>query len=221
VSHYPVFLDLRGRAALVVGGGDVAFRKIESLLRAEARVKVVAPSVVAPIRELADRDVVTIVARPYAPEDVRGFQLVVAATDDHDVNRAVSRDARQAGVLVNVVDSPELSSFIAPAVLERGDLRIAVSTSGAVPAFAAYVRDEIAEAIGPEYAVALAILRGVRRRLSSESLSLDERRRILRGLAEGGLVARVRAGDRPAIDGLLASAVGRGLTLATLGVEVG
>ena len=221
MSHYPAFLDLRGRAVLVVGGGDVARGKIEALLRAEARVQVVAPSVVEPIERLAERGAVTIVARPYGPQDVRGFQLVVAATDDAEVNRAVSADARRAGVLVNVVDSPELSTFIAPAVLTRGDLQLAVSTSGGSPAFAAFVRDRLAELIGPEYGVALTILRGVRNRLRSEALPLPERKRILRGLAEAGLVDRVRAGDRVAIDGLLESIVGRGSTLEALGVDLG
>lgn len=133
MSYYPVFLNLRERPALVVGGGDVARWKIEGLLPTGARVTVVAPRVVEPIHRLVTEGVVALVARAYAAEDVRGFHLVVAATDDPDVNQSVSADAERAGVLVNVVDRAELSSFIAPAVFAHGDLQIAVSTSGASP----------------------------------------------------------------------------------------
>jgi siroheme synthase-like protein len=217
VSYYPVFLDLRGRPCLVVGGGGVAHRKIVGLLRAEAAVQVVAPAVVDSIEELAARGELTIIARPYASEDVRGFQLVVAATDEPEVDRRVSADAREAGVLVNVVDAPELSQFIAPAVLERGDLQIAVSTSGASPAFAVFVRDRVAAAIGPEFATSLAILRRVRERLRSHTM--EDRRRIQQVIAEGGLAERVRRRDHAGIDELLRAALGEGATLRDLGVE--
>ena len=145
VSYYPVFLDLRGRPCLVVGGGAVAHAKIVGLLRAGATVTVVARTVVEAIEAFAARGEVTIVSRPYASEDIRGFGLVVAATDQPEVNRRVAGDARSANALVNVVDAPEISRFIAPAVLERGDLQVAVSTSGVSPAFAAFVRDRVAD----------------------------------------------------------------------------
>ncbi len=218
MSYYPVFLDLRGRPCLVVGGGSIAHGKIVGLLRAGATVQVVAPSVDETVAALARRGEVTVVTRPYAAEDVRGFQLVVAATDQPEVNRRVSSDARQAGALVNVVDSPELSQFIAPAVLERGDLQVAVSTSGRSPAFAVFVRDRIADLIGPEFATALTILARVRERVRTRSM--DDRRRIQRAIAEGGLTDRVRRRDRAGIDSLLRAALGEGATLRDLGVEL-
>ncbi len=156
----------------------------------------------------------------YAPGDLRGFRLVIAATDDPEVNRSVAADAERAGVLVNVVDRAELSSFIAPAVLARGDLQIAVSTSGGSPSFAAFVRDRLRVDIGPEFGVALSILRRVRDRLRSDARSNADRRRILHALAEAGLVDRVRTKDRAGIDALLASLAGDGMTLASLGVEL-
>ena len=220
MSYYPVFLNLRERPALVVGGGDVARGKIEGLLRTGARVTVVAPRVVEPIHRLVTEGVVALVARAYAADDVRGFHLVVAATDDPDVNRSVSADAERAGVLVNVVDRAEISSFIAPAVLAHGDLQIAVSTSGASPAFAVFVRDRLRADIGSEYGVALSILRRVRERLRSDARSIADRRRIPRDLAEAGLVDRVRTKDRAGIDTLLASLAGDGMTLEALGVEL-
>jgi precorrin-2 dehydrogenase/sirohydrochlorin ferrochelatase len=221
VSYYPVFLDLRGRAGLVVGGGDVAHGKIDGLLRAAARVTVVAPRVAEAVQRLAARGRVTLVARPYDSQDVRGFQVVVAATDDPEVNRRVADDAQRAGVIVNVVDDAEQSTFIAPAVLERGDLQIAVSTAGASPSFAVYLRDRLAAQIGPEYGVALAILRKVRQRLRAEQRTMAERRRILRKLADAGLVDHVRSKDRSGIEELLHSAAGESWTLDALGVDLG
>jgi precorrin-2 dehydrogenase / sirohydrochlorin ferrochelatase len=218
VSYYPMFLDLRGMPCLVVGGGSIAHGKIVGLLRAGATVQVVAPSVDETVATLARRGEVTVVTRPYAAEDVRGFQLVVAATDQPEVNRRVSSDARQAGALVNVVDSPELSQFIAPAVLERGDVQVAVSTSGRSPAFAVFVRDRIGDLIGPEFATALTILARVRERVRTRSM--DDRRRIQRAIAEGGLTDRVRRRDHAGIDGLLRAALGEGATLRDLGVEL-
>jgi precorrin-2 dehydrogenase/sirohydrochlorin ferrochelatase len=198
----------------------VARGKIEGLVRAGARVTVVAPRAVEGIHRLVTEGVVALIARGYVRDDVRGIQLVIAATDDHDVNRSIAADAGRAGALVNVVDCAELSTFIAPAVLAQGDLQIAVSTSGASPAFAAFVRDQIRRDIGPEFGVALAILRCVRDRLRSDARSSADRRRILRGLAEAGLVERVRTKDRAGIDRLLASFAGDGTTLAALGVEL-
>jgi precorrin-2 dehydrogenase / sirohydrochlorin ferrochelatase len=218
VSYYPVFLDLRGRPCLVVGGGSIAHGKIAGLLRAGAVVRIVAPSVDETVAALARRGEVTLVTRSYAAQDLRGVQLVVAATDQPEVNRRVSSDARQAGVLVNVVDSPELSQFIAPAVLERGGLQVAVSTSGSSPAFAAFVRDRIADLVGPEFATALTILARVRERVRARSM--DDRRRIQRAIAEGGLTDHVRRRDRAGIDGLLRAALGEGTTLRDLGVDL-
>ncbi len=179
---------------------------------------VVARTVVEAIEALAARGEVTIVSRPYASEDIRGFGLVVAATDQPEVNRRVAGDARSANALVNVVDAPEISRFIAPAVLERGDLQVAVSTSGVSPAFAAFVRDRVADVIGPEFSTALAILGRVRERLRSRSM--EDRRRIQRAIAEGGLAERIRRRDRAGIESLLRAALGEGTTLRDLGVEL-
>jgi len=222
VSYYPAFLDLTDLSVVVVGGGEVARGKIEGLLRSGARVKVVARRAVDGVRALGGLTTVELHLRDYEAADVAGARIVVAATDDRDVNRRVSEDATRAGALVNVVDDPELSSFIAPAVLERGELQVAVSTSGGSPAFAVFVRDEIAERIGPEYGVALTVLRRVREKLrATPGSSIAERKRILRVLAEAGLVDRVKAKDPAGVDELLRMIPGAVMTLETLGVELG
>ena len=222
MSYYPAFLDLTGQPVLVVGAGEVASGKIRALVAAGARAKVVARDAIDAVRGLAGGGEIELHLRAYESADAGGMRVVIAATNDAELNGRISADARRAGALVNVVDAPRLSTFIAPAVLERGDLTVAVSTTGASPAFAVFVRDEIAASIGPEYGVALSVLRKVREKLRAEpNSSIADRKRILRALAEAGLVERVKAKDRAGVDELLRSIPGGGMTLATLGVELG
>lgn len=220
MAYYPVFLDLRERAVLVVGAGDVACRKVEGLLRAGARVTVVAPEISPVLRAFAERGRIAIEARDYRTGDLRGFDLAIAATDEGDVQAAIAREAREEKVWLNVVDVPERCDFIAPALLERGPLQIAVGTSGAAPALAAALRDRVAAMLGEELEIVLEIHRRVRDRLKREEPSLERRGRILRALADAALDAPVRAGDRASVDRILEAVVGETFSLASLGIEL-
>jgi siroheme synthase-like protein len=155
---YPVHLILEGRRCLVVGGGRVAARKAESLLASAAVVHVVAVEVGEEMRALP----VTIDERAYRHGDADGYRLVVTATDDPEVNRAVYLDAEAAGVWVNGADDPAHCSFTLPSVLRRGDLVVTVATSGRSPALARWLRDKLAEDIGPEYELLLGLLADAR-----------------------------------------------------------
>lgn len=221
MAYYPVFLNLSGQRCLVVGGGAVAQRKVEGLLRAGAEVRVIAPELSQALRRLAEERRIEHAARAYQPGDLSGAFLVIAATDDEDVNRSVAAEAREVGTLVNVVDEPELCSFIAPAVLQRGELQVAVSTAGAAPALGARLRDRLSEAIGPEYELVVVLLRSARALLRSERRPNRERRRILRALAASDLPERLRSGDHEGIDRLLAQTLGPGVTLARLRAPLG
>jgi siroheme synthase-like protein len=160
--HYPVFLDLRGRRCVVVGGGAVAERKVEGLLAAEAVVTVVSPMVTETLHGLAAAGRIRHVARPYRAGDVAGAQLAFVASDDRAVNAEVARDGRAAGVWVNAADDPPCCDFILPAVMRRGGVVVAVGTGGASPAVAAVVRDEIAGGIGEDWAALLEVAADVR-----------------------------------------------------------
>ena len=140
---YPIFLLVEGKTCVIVGGGSVAVRKVRDLLECRARVTVVAESPFPAMVEMADRGQITLHARRFATEDVRGAFLVFAATDDDRVNAEVSDACRQAGNLVNAVDDPGRSDFISGAVVQQGPLRIAVSTSGCSPKLAARIRREL------------------------------------------------------------------------------
>ena len=218
MAYIPIFLDVTGRECVVVGGGEVAARKVESLLEAGARVTVVSPHLSPPLESLAANGSMTHIARDYQRGDIRGCVLVYAATDDPKLHRELAVEARALGIPVNVVDVPELCTFIAPAVVKRGALQIAISTGGASPAFAARLRRELENRFGTEYARTLEVLRAARRRLHSDEIDPAERMRRLKALAESALPAAIAAGDVAAIDRILATHLGDGVSLAALGL---
>jgi precorrin-2 dehydrogenase/sirohydrochlorin ferrochelatase len=188
---YPIVFDLSGRLAVVVGGGEVALRKARALADAGAQVRVVAPELAPGFAE--DRRFECVAAR-YEKRRLEGALVAVAATDDEAVNRRVAQDARAAGVLVNVVDRPELCDFIVPAQVRRGSLVVAVSTGGAAPALAKRLRERLEKEFGPEYATYLAVLREVREDLKRRNVAPETRRRIFERLTEDDLLAAARGG---------------------------
>ena len=150
---YPIYVDLAERAVLVVGGGSVAARKVASLLEREIRTTVVALEVCPELQSQAtDNPNLVINQRGYRSADLENHCLVISATSDPELNRTVADDAARAGLFCNVVDQPQLCTFHVPAVVRRGLLQIAVSTSGASPALAAKIRRQLQEQFGPAYA---------------------------------------------------------------------
>ena len=147
MQNFPLFLSLRGRRALVVGGGDPAMRKIDLLLSAGARVSLVAETVTGEISQLIDDGRISWVGRRFEADELDGVSIVIVASDDALLRSRVSRDAQARGVPVNVVDTPALSSFIMPAIVDRGPITIAISTGGSAPALARKLRAEIERAL--------------------------------------------------------------------------
>ncbi len=169
-GSYPVNLVLDGRPCLVVGGGTVAARKVEGLRACGARVHVIAPRVCDEIRGWPD---VTVEQRSYRPGDLGGYWLVVAATDDRQVNGAVYAEGERSHVWVNGADDPEHCSFTLPSVLRRGALVVSVSTSGRSPALSSWLRRRLEAEIGPEYEVLLELLSSEREVLQAEGRPTD------------------------------------------------
>ena len=158
-APYPVFLDLVGRRALVVGAGPVAARKVAGLLRAGAHVTVVAPDAVSEIAEDPD---VRWHERPYRRGEVASYSIAITATSDPAVNRQVARDGNAANVWVNSADDPENCGFILPSVVQRGDLQVAVSTNGRSPAMAQWARRRLEVLFTDTHRDALDVLAEVR-----------------------------------------------------------
>ncbi len=172
MSYYPIMLDVKGKRCVVIGGGPVALRKAQSLLECGAAVEVISPELCSELEELAANGSVKAVRRPYRRGDLRGAALVIAAADDGEVNRSVSQEASESGILVNVVDVPGLSSFIVPSSLRRGDMTLSVSTNGKSPALARRIRAELEESIGEEYSLLASLAEEVRSELKQDGVTV-------------------------------------------------
>jgi precorrin-2 dehydrogenase/sirohydrochlorin ferrochelatase len=221
MRYFPVFLDVKGKLCVVVGGGRVAERKVRSLLKAGARVKVIGPELTAPLSRLGERGAISCLSRPYRGGDLRGASLVIAATDDRPTNERVFRQARKQRVPVNVVDDPGHSSFIVPSVVEKKDLLIAISTSGQSPALARVLRQKFEREIGPEYTLLLKLLGTVRKKILSRGSKPGQNQRIFRQLVKEDLLSPIREKNFWKLDRGLKRVLGPGYSLRELGLRWG
>jgi siroheme synthase-like protein len=168
--YYPIFLDISGKRCVVVGGGQVAWRKVASLLENNAVVEVVSPVVCPEIQKLADSGKIVLKQQAYRTGDLKGAVLAIAATDDSDINIRVSSEGRSNSILVNVVDDAAKSDFIVPSCLQRGDLTIAVSTSGRSPALARKIRTLLETQFSREYSDLTLMINEVRSEMLKRGL---------------------------------------------------
>jgi siroheme synthase-like protein len=194
-QFYPVFLDLRDRPCVVIGGGGVAELKVIGLLDAGARVTVISPAATGRLEDLASRGAIQVARRPYRPGDLTGAFLAVAATDDRPVTHAVWQEAEARGVLINAVDDLPHCTFIAPAVHRQGDLTIAVSTAGGSPALAVRLRDRIGRLVGPEYNAFLALLGSFRAEVMARIPDAKARTALWYRIVDSEAIGLIRAGD--------------------------
>lgn len=170
MAQFPVNLNLAGRPVLVVGGGRIALRKVQQLLVAGADITVLAPVIVDELRELPVR----ILQREYTAGDVHGFRLVVTATGVLHVDQQIFDECEALGTWVNSADDPARCTFTLPAVMRRGDLMVAVSSGGASPALASFLRARLEEQIGPEFARVVELLAAERARVHAEGRSTED-----------------------------------------------
>jgi precorrin-2 dehydrogenase/sirohydrochlorin ferrochelatase len=173
MGYYPVFLEMKDRRCVVIGGGAVAQRKVEGLLAAGAKVTVISPVITEELRSLIARCAIAHVARGYQKGDLADYATAFVATDDPEINAAVYSDSRSLNIWVNVADDPAHCDFILPAIVRRGELTVAVSSSGASPAVTRAIREELEEYFTDDYARLVQIASEVRRELSEKSQSLS------------------------------------------------
>jgi precorrin-2 dehydrogenase/sirohydrochlorin ferrochelatase len=202
---YLVNLAVAGKSAVVIGGGQVAARKVEDLLAAQARVTVVATDSGEAIRELAEAGRIALRLRPYAKDDLAGAFVAIAATGDEEVNRRVAGDAAALNVLVNVVDRPALCTFTVPATVRRGDLTLAVATEGRCPALAGILREELQERYGPEYAGLVDLFGELRAKMIAETWDGRSIRAALDDIYHHHVIEHIAAGDRQRLGDFLRS----------------
>jgi precorrin-2 dehydrogenase / sirohydrochlorin ferrochelatase len=173
VGYYPVFLEMKDRRCVVIGGGAVAERKVEGLLEVGANVTVISPAITDGLRELLTQGAIRYVAREYQTGDRAGYDMVFVATDNGEINAVISNEPRSLRIWVNSADDPDHCDFILPAVIRRGDLVVAVSTGGVSPAVTRVIREEINEYFTTDYASFVRIAGEVRRELREKSVSPD------------------------------------------------
>ncbi len=205
---YIACLKLTGRRCLVVGGGAVALEKVEGLLACDGRVELVAPAAVAELEALAREGSIAWRRREYEPADLDGTFMVIAATDDSEVNIRVWDDAEARAMLVNVVDVPPLCNFILPAIVRTGPLAIAISTAGASPALAKRMKREIGELFGEPYARLAVILNDARGWAKSTLPTYQDRKVFFESIVNGqpDPVELIRDGREDAVLELIAEA---------------
>src|SRR5947208_7662091 len=205
---YIACLKLRGRRCLVVGGGEIGLEKVEGLLACDGDVTLVAPEVGPELTQLALEGSIRWEQRTYVPEDLEGTFMVIACTDDTDINIGIYEDAERRAMLVNVVDVPPLCNFILPAIFRTGPLAIAISTAGASPALAKRIKAEIAEEYGAPYARLAELLNEVRGWAKGTLPTYQDRKVFFESIVNGAPdpVELLRQGDEQAVRDLIAAA---------------
>lgn len=216
MRYYPVNLDVKNRRCLVVGGGGVGARKVQTLLECGAIVTVVSPAIAGNLRKLADMGSLVLRQRSYRESDLDGMFLVIGATDNEELNRRISKDAHQRNMLCNIADRPEACNFILPAIVNRGDLVIAISTSGKSPAFAKKLRRRLEEEYGQEYADFLRLMGAIRKKLLSEAHEPEAHKHLFEHLINRGLIDMIRDRKTDEVNALLLEILGEGYRMHEL-----
>jgi precorrin-2 dehydrogenase/sirohydrochlorin ferrochelatase len=212
MRYLPINLDIRTRPVVVVGGGEIAGRKVLRLLESGALVTVVAPQLTEELRQLAQNGRIRHLKRDYAAGDLNGAFLAIAATSGSAVNRAVAAEAHGSSILIDRVDEPEMSSFTMPAVITRDDLVITVSTSGKSPALARKIRAELERVFGEEYGATLRLLGALREKLLTEKGNSAYNKTLFSELVAHDLPKLIKEHRHDELDHLLLELFGPGFT---------
>jgi len=203
MDFLPLFIDVRDRPCIVVGGGDVAARKVRLLLQAGAAVTVVAPQLDPEIEAAAQAGIIVHQARGYHAGDLQEARLAIAATDDATVNRQVAADADALGIPVNVVDQPELCTFIVPSIIDRSPVVAAVSTGGASPVLARLIRTRLESLIPAGYGRLAELAAKFRDQVKAHFTNPADRRRFWDRVFQGGVAERIFSGHQAEAEALL------------------
>lgn len=210
MRYYPVCLDIKNRKCLVVGGGAVGTRKVEGLLKCGGVVSVISESFTERLQSLSEKGAVELLDKVYNASDLEEKFLVIGATDDQVLNKSISKDAESRNMMCNIADFPEACNFILPSVVNRGDLTIAISTSGKSPAFAKKLRKELSDQFGEEYAGFLFLMGEIRKKLLSEKHEPEAHKPLFEKLLNKGLLELTKSKDKDGIDTLLNEVLGPG-----------
>jgi precorrin-2 dehydrogenase len=215
MKYYPIFLDIQGKDCLVVGGGTVGLRKAVTLEKCGANVKIISDRFSVQFDEL-EKLSICFEQKGYEKKDIKGMFLVFAATNNSDLNQQIKKDAFLYNILCNVADEPDNSDFLLPSIVDRGDLVVAVSTSGSSPAMAKRISEDLGRRFGPEYAVFMEFMGNIRKRLLSTGHDPDEHRTVFYTLIDRGILEMIKANEKIKINAVLCDVLGKEFTYQDL-----
>jgi len=194
MEHLPIFIKIKQKPTLVVGGGDIALRKINLLLKAQAKVDCLSPLFCEDIKNLSKDGHITLINKSFDQTDIKDYSMIIAATDDKSVNSLISSIAQDKKIPVNVVDSPELSSFIMPSIVDRSPLIIAVSSSGKAPVLSRIIRAKLETVIPSAYGTLAEIAGEYRQKVKERFLKIKDRRAFWEATFSGVIAEKVFSG---------------------------
>ncbi len=216
MQYFPIFLDIKNRNCLVVGGGDVGTRKVEKLLECGASVTVVSIDTTEKLKRLFEDRHIALIERAYRPSDLESRFLVIGATNDELLNQQLSMDAEKSKLLCNIADRPKACNFILPAIVQQGDLVLAISTSGKSPAFAKKVRKDLEKQFGEAYAVFLDLMGAIRSRLLREKHAPEQHKPLFQKIIQSDIISWIQDRQYEEIDRLLLDVLGPGYAVDEL-----
>ena len=194
MDHLPIFINIRKKPCIVIGGGDIALRKINLLLKANAKVDCLSPLFCKGIKNLSKDGHITLINKSFDQTDIKDYSIIIAATDDKSVNSLISSIAQVKKIPVNVVDSPELSSFIMPSIVDRSPLIIAVSSSGKAPVLSRIIRAKLETVIPSAYGILADIAGEYRQKVKDRFSTIKDRRAFWEAVFSGVIAEKVFSG---------------------------
>jgi len=207
-TYYPIYLELRNQPCIVIGGGKIAEGKVEGLLATGATVTIVSPDLTSHLHTLVEQNQVAHIARTYQQGDLTGAFMVICATDQTEINHQVWQEALANQQLVNVVDDTPRCNFIAPAILRKGDLNIAISTGGKAPALAVRLKERLQKEIGPQYERFLELSGQLREPLTRNIPDFETRKKLWYELVDSDVLNLIANGNEAAALDLISDVVG-------------
>jgi precorrin-2 dehydrogenase / sirohydrochlorin ferrochelatase len=216
MEYYPIYLNIKKRKCVVVGGGKVGERKVLTLLECGTKVTVISPEITPKLTELAENGCIGWIRRPYKASDIEDAFIIFCATDDESLNREIHRDAGKLSRLCNIADQPEACDFIVPSIIHRGDLVLTISTSGKSPAYAKKLKQSLEAQFGQEHADFLRLMGAIREKILSENRTSKNNKALFEQLTDAGIIDLIRKNDYRGINSALLKILGRGYDFKAL-----
>ena len=207
-TYYPIYLQLNEQPCIVIGGGKIAEGKVDGLLAANAKVKIISPELTSQLHDLVKQNQIEYTPREYKVGDLSGAFMVICATDQTEINHQVWQEASANQQLVNVVDDTPRCNFIAPAILRKGDLNIAISTGGKAPALAVRLKERLQKEIGPQYERFLELSGQLREPLARHIPDFETRKKLWYELVDSDILELLSQDNEPAALDLISQVVG-------------